>query len=46
MRYTSSKPSVASVSSNGKITAKKKGTAIITAKTYINKKAKLKIIVK
>ena len=46
MRYTSSKPSVASVSSNGKITAKKKGTAIITAKTYNNKKAKLKIIVK
>lgn len=46
MRYTSSKPSVASVSSNGKIKAKKKGTAIITAKTYNNKKAKLKIIVK
>lgn len=46
IRYTSSKSSVAAVSSNGKITAKKKGTTIITVKTYNNKKAKLKLIVK
>lgn len=46
IRYTSSKPSVASVTSTGKVTAKKKGTTVITVKTYNNKKAKLKIIVK
>ena len=37
---------MASVSSTGKVTARKKGTAIITVKTYNGKKAKMKIIVK
>ena len=44
--YSSNKKSVASVSSSGKVTAKKKGTAIITVKTFNGKKAKLNIIVK
>ncbi len=46
LTYTSSRRSVASVSSTGKITAKKKGTATITVKTYNGKKARMKIIVK
>ncbi len=46
LTYTSSRSSVASVSPTGKITAKKKGTATITVKTYNGKKAKMKIIVK
>ena len=37
--WSSSKPSVASVSSDGMITAKKKGTAVITAKSGNGKKA-------
>ncbi len=41
--YTSSKSKVATVSSTGKVTAKKKGTATITVKTFNGKKAKLKI---
>lgn len=45
LTYTSSRNSVASVSPTGKITAKKKGIAIITVKTYNGKKAKIKIIV-
>lgn len=45
LTYSSSKKSVASVSSTGKITAKKKGTAIITVKTYNGKKARMKITV-
>lgn len=44
--YTSSKRKVASVSSTGKIKALKKGTAVITVKTFNNKKAKIKITVK
>ncbi|EOS23829.1 hypothetical protein C806_02615 [Lachnospiraceae bacterium 3-1] len=46
LTYSSNKKSVATVSSTGKITARKKGTAIITVKTYNGKKAKIKIIVK
>lgn len=45
LTYTSSRNSVASVSPTGKITAKKKGTATITVKTYNGKTAKMKIIV-
>lgn len=44
--YTSSKNSVASVSSTGKVTAKKKGTTTITAKTENGLKAQCKIVVK
>ncbi|NBH13386.1 hypothetical protein D3Z36_04145 [Lachnospiraceae bacterium] len=44
--YSSSKKAVASVSSTGKITAKKRGKAVITVKTFNNKKARLKITVK
>ena len=44
--YTTSKKKVASVSSAGKVTAKKKGSATITVKTFNGKKAKLKITVK
>ena len=43
--FTSSNSSVASVDSNGKITALKGGTAIITAKTYNNLSASCKITV-
>ena len=46
LTYSSNRKSVATVSSTGKITARKKGTAIITVKTYNGKKAKMKIIVK
>ena len=42
--WTSSKTSVATVSSNGKITAKSKGSAVITAKTGKNS-VKIKITV-
>ena len=44
--YTSSKKSVAAVSKTGKVTAKKKGNATITVKTYNGKKAVLKVSVK
>ena len=44
--FKSSKKSVASVSADGMVTAKKKGTATITVKTYNGKKAKIKITVK
>lgn len=43
--WTSSNPSVAAVNSNGKVTARKKGTATITAKTG-SKSYKCKITVK
>lgn len=46
LKYKSSKKSVATVSAAGKVTAKKKGKAVITVKTFNNKKAKLAIIVK
>ncbi len=39
-------PKIASVTTNGYIKAKKKGTAWITAKTYNGKRAKIKIRVK
>ena len=44
--YKSSDKKIATVSDNGKVTAKKKGKATITVKTFNNKKAKLKITVK
>lgn len=44
--YTSSNNKIATVSSKGIVTAKKKGTAVITLKTYNNKKAKVIITVK
>lgn len=44
--YTSSKPKVAKVTSSGKVTGKKKGTATITVKTFNKKKAKIKVRVK
>ncbi len=46
LTYSSSKKAVASVSSTGKITAKKKGSAVITVKTFNKKKARLKLTVK
>lgn len=45
-KYSSSKKSVATVSSTGKVKAKKKGKATITVKAYNGKKATLKITVK
>ncbi|MCD7824935.1 MAG: Ig-like domain-containing protein [Clostridiaceae bacterium] len=44
--YKSSKKSVVSVTSSGKLKAKKKGTAVITIQTYNGKKAKIKVTVK
>lgn len=44
--YSSSNKKVATVSSSGKIVAKKKGITYITAKTYNGKTAKIKIKVK
>lgn len=46
LTYQSSKKSVAAVSKSGKVTAKKKGAAVITIKTFNGKKAKLKVYVK
>lgn len=44
--YRSSKKAVASVSAKGVVKARKKGTAVITAKTFNGKKAKITIRVK
>ena len=44
--YTSSNKKVAKVNSTGRVTAKKKGKATITVKTYNNKKAVIKVTVK
>jgi len=44
--YSSSNKKVAAVNKAGKITAKKKGKATITAKTSNGKKAKISVIVK
>ncbi len=44
--YTSSKKSVAKVSKKGKVTAKKRGKAVITVKTNKSVKLKLKVKVK
>lgn len=46
LTYKSSKPKVVSVSKNGKVTAKKKGTATITVRTYNGKKATIKVTVR
>lgn len=46
IKYSCNKKSVASVSRSGKVTAKKKGNAVITVKTSNNKKAILKLRVK
>ncbi len=46
MTYASNKKSVATVSSKGVIKARKKGTAVITVKTFNKKKAKLTVTVK
>lgn len=46
LTFTSSKKSVASVDASGKIRALKKGKAVITAKTFNGKKARITIIVK
>lgn len=45
-KYSSSNKKVARVNKNGKVTAVKKGTAVITVKTYNNKKAVIKITVR
>ena len=45
-KYKSNKPKIASVSADGKITAKKKGTAKITVKPSSNSKVKATITVK
>ncbi len=44
--FTSNKKSVAAVSATGKVKALKKGSAVITVKTFNGKKAKLKVRVK
>ncbi|MCI8365123.1 MAG: hypothetical protein HFG34_09275 [Eubacterium sp.] len=46
LTYVSNKPAIADVSAEGKVTAKKSGSAVITVKTYNGKKASLKIKVK
>ncbi len=46
LTWTSSKPTVATVDENGKITALKPGTTTITVKTHNKKTAKVKIKVK
>lgn len=43
LTYTSNKKKIASVSKTGVVKAKKKGTAVITVKTYNGKKAKVTI---
>ena len=45
-KYTSSNKKVAKVNKKGKVTAVKKGTAVITVRTYNNKKATIKITVR
>lgn len=44
--YTSSKKKIATVSSTGKVKAKKKGTTTITIKTFNKKSVKIKLTVK
>ncbi len=46
LTYVSNKRAIADVSPEGKVTAKKKGYAVITVKTYNGKKASLKVRVK
>lgn len=45
LKYTSSKPKIASVSDKGIVTAHKKGKAVICVRTYNKKSAKLTILV-
>ncbi len=45
-KYSSSNKKVAKVNKSGKVTAVKKGTAVITVKTYNNKRATIKITVR
>lgn len=44
--YSSNKKSVATVNASGRITAKKKGKAVITVKTFNKKKARITVTVK
>ena len=44
--YTSSKKKIATISSTGKVKAKKKGTTTITIKTFNKKSVKIKLTVK
>lgn len=46
LTYKSGKPKVASVSRNGKVTAKKKGTTMITVRTFNGKKTTVKVVVR
>lgn len=46
LTYKSNKKAVAAVSKKGKVTAKRKGTAIITVQTFNKKKGKVKVIVR
>lgn len=46
VKWSSSNTKVATVSSNGKVTAKNHGTAVITAKATNNKKATCKVMIK
>jgi uncharacterized protein YjdB len=46
IKWTSSKNRVASVDDNGKVTAKKKGTTTITARTFNGKRANIKVTVR
>lgn len=46
LTYVSNKRAIADVTPEGKVTAKKSGSAVITVKTYNGKKASLKIYVK
>ncbi len=46
LKWTSSNAKVAAVDKNGKVTAKKKGTCVITVTTENGKKAKCKVTVK
>ena len=46
LTYVSNKRAIADVSPEGKVTAKKKGYAVITVKTYNGKKASLKVHVR
>ena len=46
LTYSSNNKKVATVDAKGKVTAKKKGTAVITIKTHNGKTTKIKIVVK
>ena len=44
--YTSSNSAVAKVNASGKVTGRKKGTAVITVKTFHKKKAEITVVVR